>query len=577
MLSKQPKKHTDHSDYNFSLKVIITLVALEVIILVCISFVKIYIDKKHNVLDKMRDEVEMVEKDFVDNTNYSEFVMRNISDAIKYNYESPKKIENIISHYPLKQFFGWKGFFWLNKEHIVTNVNGGGNIFLHSNLSYLSNVRLSKIMPNRIFYSPNPDMSERLTSYLDITLGVENKGEYIGSLVLQMDISSIITNLERYRRNNKTDFAIIDSRMNILMTYPLNRTNLGVKGKIITKQNLLKALTNINFFSKHEKEVSNIDVFTGSNFLAKKIKNKPYLILVSQDPDFVQATFTKKIALKFLEIIVLASFFLAIVLMVYKRETWLRAKAEKASNIATKAMHAKSDFLSYTAHEVRSPLGFILTGSEIMQKKLFGHMPEKYEQYVDGIHHNANLILDFINDILDERHIVSGNFKLDETYCNLEDIISKAVLTNKTRFHNREIEITTNISSNIPYVFGDQRKLLQMISNLLSNAYKYSLDNTKINISVKKHLKKLKVIIADEGIGMTDEEVKIALTKYGIAHDKKVDNVIDSYGLGLHIVAMLVKAHNATLDIKSEVSKGTKVTITFPQTRIINKINNKDE
>lgn len=576
MLSEQPKKQANYNqgDYNFSLKVIIFLVSLEVLILVGISFVKIYVDKKRSLLNWMRDEVEIVEKTFVDGLDYSGYVLKQMAHLLKYNYDSQDKIESIILHHTPnimeKKIFGWQSFTWANKSHKVLSVSGEGNILLNSDLSYLGNVILSKIKPNKIFYTPNPDMSDELVNYLDMTIGVTNNaGDYVGSLILQTELSSLIANLELFRRNSKTDFAIIDSRMNIIMTYPLNRTNLGLKGKTITKQNLMKEIAEINFFSKKEIEVSYVDMLSGENFLGRKIKNNPYLILVSQDPDFVKATFTKKVALKFLEIIVLASFFLAIILMVYKRETWLRAKSDKASQIATKAMVAKSDFLSYTAHEIRSPLGFILTGSEIMKKKLFGPIPKKYEEYVEGIHHNAQLILDFINDILNERYIASGNFKIEEDICDLEEIITKAVNTNKTRFHSRNIKITTDIKSKLPKIRGDTRKLVQLISNLISNAYKYSLDNTEIIVSAEYYRGKIKINVLDHGLGMTKEEVKIAMTKYGTTHKNNNENIIESHGLGLHIVAMLVKAHDAKLDIKSEVDQGTQVTITFPKKRII--------
>jgi signal transduction histidine kinase len=577
MITEQPKKSTSSGDYNFSLKVIIILVSLEVVILVCISFVKIYIDKKHSIIDRMRDEIEIVEKIFVDDTDYSEHVLKQMASLLKYSHGSDDEIENIISQYSPsimnKRFFGWHGFYWVNKNHIVTHVSGEGNILKGSSLSYLSSLRLSKISPNKIFYSANPDATKKMTSYLDMTLGVcDENGKYVGALILQMDVSSIISNLEIYRRNNITDFAIIDSRMNLVMTYPLNKTNLGLKGKTVSLEYLLEEITHINFFSKKPKEISNLDIFSGSNFLARKLKDKPYLILVSQDPEFIKLTFTKKIALKFLEIIVLASFFLAIVLMVYKRETWLRGKAEKASKIATKAMIAKSDFLSYTAHEVRSPLGFILTGSEIMVKKLFGPMPEQYQTYVEGIHHNAKLILDFINDLLEERHVATGNFKLREQICKLPEIITNAINTNKTRFHSRNVAIESHIEQNLPFIMADERRVLQMLTNLISNSYKYSLDNTTIKISAAIAGKRIKISVEDQGIGMSKDEIKIAMSKYGTVHDDyKINNFIESYGLGLPIVLSLCKAHDAKMDIKSEIDKGTKISIFFPENRVLKK------
>ncbi len=574
MESEQPKKHHTINDYNFNLKIVMFLVAIEVFILVSISFVKIYVDKKHSFINSMRDEVEVLEKIFIDHTDYSSYVLSQMAYLIKDNYKNSETIDDILSHYSLnvkqKDFFGWQGFYWLDKDGRIKNTNIDCTMRKGTRLNYLSSVRLSKISPGKIFYGPHPNNANDLSSVIDLVLGVKSdEGEFIGTLFLQTDTSTILTDLEKYRRHETADFAIIDNKLNIVVSYPLNNNRIGSSGKHIISTLLQKDILKLNFSSDKSKEISYIDMIRGNNFFVKKIRNKPYAIIVSINPSFIKTTLTKKIALKFTEIIILASFFLVLALLVYKRETWLRAKAEKASQIATKAMVAKSDFLSYTAHEIRSPLGFILTGSEIMNKELFGPIPKLYQDYVAGIHHNSRLILDFINEILDERHLANGNFKLSETVCNIADIVEKAILTNKTRFHERKIAIEKIIEPNLPPILGDARKILQALSNLISNAYKYSLDNTKITVEARVVDNKLKLIVSDQGIGMTAEDIKIALTKYGTAHGHKPGNFIESYGLGLPIVVMLTKAHNAELDIESEVDFGTKITITFPKDRII--------
>lgn len=574
MESEQPKKHQHINDYNFNLKVVMFLVALEVLILVSISFVKIYVDKKHGFINSMRDEVETLEKIFTDHTDYSSYVLGQMAHLIQDNYKNPETIDDILSHYSLnvkqKDFFGWRGFYWLDKDGVIKNTNLDCTMRKGTRLNYLSSVRLSKISPGKVFYGPHPNIASDLSSVIDLVLGVsEDNGEFIGTLFLQTDTSTILTDLEKYRRHESADFAIVDNKLNIVVSYPLNNNRIGSSGKHIISTLLQKDILELNFSSEKAKEISYIDMIKGQNYFVKKIKNKPYAIIVSINPTFIKTTLTKKIALKFTEIIILASFFLVLAMLVYKRETWLRAKAEKASQIATKAMVAKSDFLSYTAHEIRSPLGFILTGSEIMNKGLFGPIPELYQDYVSGIHHNAKLILDFINDILDERHIANGNFKVSESVCNIREIVDKAILTNKTRFHERKIVIKKIIEENLPPVLGDERKILQALSNLISNAYKYSLDNTTITVEAKITDGKLQLIVTDQGIGMTEEEIKVALTKYGTVHGHKPGNFIESYGLGLPIVVMLTKAHQAELDIESQADSGTKITITFPEDRII--------
>jgi len=580
MQTEQLKKQDSPTEFNFNLKVIMLMVAVEILILMCISFVKIYVDKKHSTINKMREEVDVLEKVFIDDTEYSSYVLSQMASLVKNNYNKSENIDSILSHYSLnlneKNFFGWHGFYWLDKNHIVKNANIDGSINRGTSLSFLSNVRLSKIAPEKVFYGLNPNTSKYFTTMLDLAYGVTNEnGEFVGTLLLQMQTSSLLEDLEIYRRNNFTNFAVVDSKLNVVTSYPINAASIGLVGRTIVSQKLMDDITKINFFSNSSKEFSYINMINGTNYFAKKIRNMPYLLVVSIDAEYIRSTLTQKIAIKFIEIIILASFFLVLVLLIYKRETWLRAKAERASNMATKATIAKSEFLSYTAHEIRSPLGFILTGSEIMDKKLFGPIPQQYQEYVQGINHNARLILDFITDILDERNIINDNIRLEDKICDVKELVEKAILTNRTRFNSSKIAIEKIIPDNLPYLMADARKIMQVLSNLLSNSYKYSLDNTKITVEAKMSAGKLIITIADQGIGMEEDEIQIAMTKYGTVHNGKSGNAIESYGLGLSIVLMLMKAHNAEIAITSKVSIGTTVTLTFPKSRVIAKIGEK--
>lgn len=574
MINQQPNKHNDDNDYNLNLKIIMLLVAAEVLILVSISFVRIYVDKKQSIIRRMSEEVQILEKVFVDDIDYSLYILTQISDLIKVNHNSLPTINNILSNYStnsVKHFFGWHEFYWLDKDLKIASSNNDGLIPLGTKLDHISHIRLSKIVPDKPFYGLNPNFSGQITKPLDIILGVSNPdtGEYLGSLFLEMETSSILEDLETYRRNDFTNFVVVDSRHNIITAYPVKISRLGINSNIINNNKLLDDLKKIDCFNDQSKEVTYLDMISGLNYYIKKIKNKPFVLIVSIDPSFVKHTITQKIAIKFLEIIILASFFLVLVISIYKRETWLRARAEKASQLSIKAMNSKSDFLSYTAHEIRSPLGFILTGSEIMNKKLLGPVPAHYVEYVEGINKNANLILDFIKDILEERHIVMGNIKIVDEICDINEIITQAIVTNRTRFNDRKISIRRIGEVDLPKLFGDRRKILQILNNLISNSYKYSLDDTEITIKTRMMGQKLQISVSDQGIGMSKEDIEIALKKFGTVHLGKSNNWIDSYGLGLPIVKMLLKAHGAELEINSKINIGTIITITFPSKRII--------
>lgn len=114
----------------------------------------------------------------------------------------------------------------------------------------------------------------------------------------------------------------------------------------------------------------------------------------------------------------------------------------------------------------------------------------------------------------------------------------------------------------------DARRIFQVVSNLLSNSIKYSTTEAKIDIIARISRQEVVLEIRDYGVGMTEDEVKIALTKYGTVQKTPL-NLMESYGLGLAIVKLLLDAHEASFSVESAVNVGTKVTIIFPEYKLV--------
>lgn len=316
--------------------------------------------------------------------------------------------------------------------------------------------------------------------------------------------------------------------------------------------------------------VAFLDMINGINYFISPLKGLPFSIIVNIDNDKIRKDIINSIAKRFIEVCIFAFVCLFIVISIYKRATFLRAKAEKATLIANNATKAKTDFLAFTAHEIRSPLGFILTGSEMMTKELMGTLPEKYKKYADGIHQNSKVILDFITDILDENQIIEGKFKIINSLNNVGNIVNEAIRINLARFNKRNIDIVADIEKSFPLLVCDKRRILQVYSNLISNSIKYSEDDTVITIKGEIIQQGVRLSFIDQGIGIKESEVPIALSAYGTLNGGGYYSV-GSYGLGLTIVKMLLDAHDAKLVINSTEGKGTNVQIIFPKYKMVYK------
>ncbi len=559
-------------DYKSNVKLIAFLVAFIVLLLTVIFFIKTYADIKQKVIHNMHIEADRLEKLIAEDLEYTSYILKVLAKQIKPHYQDYNYIYRTLQGYStnlnINNIFGWTTFSWVDANNIMKVNSLEGLVERTIDYAIYSNVFLSAIIPNKVYYGPMTIGAISHKYIIPASIGItEETGEYLGCIMVGFDVSTLTHRLNERKRNDYTNFAIIDKRLRVIIKSQPVISKIGVKDKYIISHNLIGMLKKINFFSRDTKEFAYLDMISGLNYYVRKLENYPFILLISIADEEIRNNFFSKVLMKFLETAIFSSFFLGLIISIYKRETWLRTQAERASQIAIKATQSKTDFLAFAAHEIRSPLGFVLTGSEIMQKELLGSIPLSYKVYVNGINQNASLILDFISDILDETHIAEGHFKIEDSASDIGSIIEKAIITNKTRFNDRKVEIITNIEASLPKLICDGRRILQAINNIVSNSIKYSNDYTTITISAKVIDARMHVSVADQGIGMSDDDIKIAFTKYGTVR-KKNFSLIQSYGLGLPIVKKLIEAHDADLNLVSQINEGTIVTIIFPEYKL---------
>jgi len=552
-----------------------------VLILVAIFFIKTYASQKQEVLETLNSESAFLETFCRETFDHNLYVLKLMGGLIKDNPEDLSYIDRMLKHYSssadIQELFAWKEFIWIDKYQKY-KVSSKSGIMLYPSSIDKEYINMSKDQPGRVLYWTNIKNNHSGIPLIYTLIGLADKnGEYIGSLAISYDIRALNSHLTRHKGRDYTNFILFDENYRIIMQSKPVIRDISVHATKMANANPNKILNSdiesflhtIGSDLDDGKAISYIDMLNGTNYHIKKIKGEHFILLINIDKNEIQETIFHSIVMKFLEISIFASMFFVLIIAIYKRETWLRAKAEKAYQVALMATKAKSDFLAFTAHEIRSPLGFIMTGSELMCKKMLGPISQEYLNYLEGIHKSAEIILEFINDILDEEHIIAGNFKIVETQHNITEIIDTAIKQNMARYANRNINIIQDVDKKLPLLVCDARRILQVINNLLSNSIKYSQGEAEVIISTKMRNGELFIKIRDHGIGMTEAEIKVALTKYGTVY-KAPFSLIESYGLGLAIVKLLLDAHEASFCVESEVNVGTTVTIIFPKYKLIN-------
>jgi len=240
----------------------------------------------------------------------------------------------------------------------------------------------------------------------------------------------------------------------------------------------------------------------------------------------------------------------------------VRAHAETES-----AGRAKSEFLANMGHELRTPLNAIIGFAEVIQLETFGPIAQKYREYAADIHGSGRHLLQVINDILDLSKAQAGKMQLHETRIDAAVLMQGCVRLIKPRAAKENIRLLMDFDPRLPVLLADEARLRQIGLNLLSNAVKFTKAGGRVTISTAVDADGgIVIAVADTGVGMTPEEITIALEPFRqvMASQSRTN---EGTGLGLPLTKTLVELHGGRLDIASTPGRGTTVTVTFPPAR----------
>jgi two-component system cell cycle sensor histidine kinase PleC len=230
------------------------------------------------------------------------------------------------------------------------------------------------------------------------------------------------------------------------------------------------------------------------------------------------------------------------------------------------ADRTKSEFLANMSHELRTPLNAIIGFSELISA--FGTESEKTRgksvEYAGLISQAGKHLLNIISDILDISKIESGSFALDIGTHSLKEIIEASVVLVEPRIRERLQKIEVRVAANLPMVSVDERRIKQVIINLLSNANKFTPRyGTLTVIASADRGDSVTVAVQDSGIGMNQEQMAQAMKPFGqvqSAHTRSHEGT----GLGLPISKALIEQHGGRFFLSSEPNVGTMVAFTLP-------------
>ena len=233
---------------------------------------------------------------------------------------------------------------------------------------------------------------------------------------------------------------------------------------------------------------------------------------------------------------------------------------------AEKANEAKSIFLFNMSHDIRTPMNAIVGYSQLMKKELTN---PKLVHYQEMIEQSSKLLLSIINNVLDMARVESGKMELDENFevvGNVSQLVCSAFAAEASR---KNIELHENVNVEHKYVIVDSTKMQEILSNLISNAIKYTPEGGKVLIDVqelpydKEGYVLIQTKVTDTGIGMSEDFLPSLFDLFTRERNTTLSK-IPGTGLGMAIVKNFVDLMNGSIEVESKLGKGSTFTIAIP-------------
>jgi len=238
------------------------------------------------------------------------------------------------------------------------------------------------------------------------------------------------------------------------------------------------------------------------------------------------------------------------------------------------ANQAKSEFMNTASHDLKVPMTSIKGYAKMLRIGAGGPLTELQSEFVDTIYKNIDRMSRLVSDLLDVSRIEAGRVRLEIQDVNMQEVIDDVVASLRGQIEAKQQTLELQVEPNLPLLRADYHRLVQLMTNFVSNAYKYTPTEGHITIRAAattngdKQESAIEVTIQDTGYGISEEDQAKLFTTFFRSSDQNIRNEPGT-GLGLVITKKMIESHGGTLNVHSKLGEGTAFIFTLP---LINKI-----